>query len=165
MGETILNRFWSRVRANRAPQPGYRALAVQEYQNAHIVFQNQWRKASKDQEKLDDAILASLPAESDELDGRLALAPRLATMPAPAYAGHHAAPMQLPTPAPHSMLAITDEQPPRKARRLTRAQRTAKHRAGQDAAPQDATTQGTANHRQAPARQDPPRGKGGKGTP
>ena len=76
--ETFHNRFWSRVRANRVPRPGYCGLTVQEYVDAYLTFQNQWKKASRSADHLDTAILASLPAENDELDGRLALAPRLA---------------------------------------------------------------------------------------
>ena len=79
--ETFHNRFWARVRKNRRPRPGYRGLTVEEYHDAYMVFQNQWRRAAKTHETLDAAILSSLPAEDDELDGRLALAPRLAATP------------------------------------------------------------------------------------
>ena len=81
--ETFHDRFWSRVRANRAPRPGYRGLTVQEYVDAYLTFQNQWKKASRTADHLDAAILACLPAENDELDGRIALAPRLAVQAAP----------------------------------------------------------------------------------
>ena len=81
--ETFHNRFWSRVRANKRAKPGYRALNVQEYVDAYMKFQGRWKKASQNAVHLDDALLASLPAENDELDGRLGLAPRLAVQPLP----------------------------------------------------------------------------------
>ena len=56
--ETFHNRFWSRVRANRQPRSGYRNLTVQEYLDAYMTFQDQWKKASKQSANLDEAILA-----------------------------------------------------------------------------------------------------------
>ena len=76
--ETFHNRFWSRVRANRVARPGYRGLTVQEYLDAYMTCQAQWKKASRNSDNLDEAVKASLPPDNDELDVRLALAPRLA---------------------------------------------------------------------------------------
>ena len=86
--ETFHNRFWSRVRQNRKAPYGYRSLTIGEYHGAYMVFQQQWRKASKANDHVDDAILASQPPGNDELDGRLALAPRLAGQPATAQLQH-----------------------------------------------------------------------------
>ena len=88
--ETFHERFWSRVRHTSEPPPGYRGLSVAELQHAYMLFQKQWAKASRTKQTLDDTILASLPPDSDEMDGRLALAPRLASAPkmAPQWAGN-----------------------------------------------------------------------------
>ena len=87
--ETFHERFWSRVRHTNEAPPGYRGLTVAELQHAYMLFQKQWAKASRNNEPLDATILASLPPDSDELDGRLALAPRLAGTPQEAPQGHH----------------------------------------------------------------------------
>ena len=77
--QTFHERFWCRVRKAQNPETGYRALTLKELQEAHSLFQRQWARASRDSATLDAAILASLPADTDELDGRLALAPRMLT--------------------------------------------------------------------------------------
>jgi hypothetical protein len=77
--QTFHERFWCRVRKAQNPVTGYRALTLKELQEAHSLFQRQWARASRDSATLDAAILASLPADTDELDGRLALAPRVLT--------------------------------------------------------------------------------------
>ena len=79
--EVFHQRFWAKVRKNRVPRPGYRNLTVAEYHEAYMVCQNQWRKAAQDSDKLDAAILASMPPDNGELDVTLALAPRLAAQP------------------------------------------------------------------------------------
>ncbi len=75
--DTFHASFWTRVRHSRSPAPGYRAPTVAELTDAFMLFQRQWAKASRDEEYLDAAVLSSLPMAADELDGRLALAPRL----------------------------------------------------------------------------------------
>ena len=85
--ETFHERFWRRVRHANDPLPGYRGLSVAELQHAYMLFQKQWSKASRTNATLDATILASLPPDSDEMDGRLALAPRLAGTPQMALAG------------------------------------------------------------------------------
>ena len=122
-------RFWAKVRKNRAPRPGYRNLSVAEYYKAYLVCQNQWRKASKAGDKIDDAIAASVPPENSYLDVVLAMAPRLTAQPrAPTpgnSSGAHATyPDQAGSFHPAPPLAIADAgQPAAKRRRLSRAQR------------------------------------------
>ena len=79
--ETFHARFWARARKSWTPAPGYRPLNLSELQHAFELFQRQWARASRAKEggHIDDAVTASLPADTDELDGRLALAPRLQT--------------------------------------------------------------------------------------
>ena len=122
-------RFWAKVRKNRAPRPGYRNLSVAEYYEAYLVCQNQWRRASKTGDTIDDAILASMPPENSDLDVTLAMAPRLVAQPrAPtlgtnggAQAAHAGMAGSIMTAPP---LALTDAgQPPTKRRRLSKAQR------------------------------------------
>ncbi|CAK0798239.1 unnamed protein product, partial [Prorocentrum cordatum] len=83
---TFHERFWSRVRRSKQPMLGYRPTALTEVQRALCLFQCQWAKASRNADKLDATVFSSLPADADELDGRLALAPRQAGHSAPGSA-------------------------------------------------------------------------------
>jgi hypothetical protein len=77
--ETFHARFWARIRRGQSPGPGFRPLSIAEMHDAYGLFQRQWARASRDSSTLDEAILTCLPPDSDELDGRLALAPRMVT--------------------------------------------------------------------------------------
>jgi hypothetical protein len=121
--ETFHNRFWSRVRANRQPRSGYRNLTVTEYLDAYMTFQAQWKKASKHTSTLDDAILACLPADNDAVDGRLALAPRLAVQPA---FGDNSHTHGIVNPDVRAYDASGPWDQPSKRRRLSRGQRAQK---------------------------------------
>ncbi|CAK0911488.1 unnamed protein product, partial [Prorocentrum cordatum] len=79
--ETFQARFWARARKSWTPAPGCRPLSLSELQHAFELFQRQWARASRAKEAghIDDAVTASLPADTDELDRCLALAPRLQT--------------------------------------------------------------------------------------
>ena len=81
--ETFHARFWARARKSWSPAPGYRALSLSELQHAYDLFQRQWARASRagNGGTIDNDVKNSLPADTDELDGRLALAPRLQTAP------------------------------------------------------------------------------------
>ena len=122
-------RFWAKVRKNRAPRPGYRHLSVAECYEAYLVCQTQWRKASKAGDKIDDAIAASLPPENNDLDFLLAMAPRLtAQLRTPTPGNSSGAHATYPGPAgsfqPAPLLAIADAgQPAAKRRRVSRTQR------------------------------------------
>ena len=134
---TFHERFWSRVRRSKQPMPGYRPMALTEVQHALCLFQCQWAKASRSADKLDATVLSSLPADADELDGRLALAPRQAGHSTPGSANAAAA-----------LLDGTGENHPKRPR-LTRGERRER-----------AAT--AAGYPSAPAQ--PPKGKGkGKG--
>ena len=152
--ETFHNRFWSRVRANRQPRSGYRNLTVQEYLDAYMTFQDQWKKASKQSANLDEAVLACLPAENDALDGRLALAPRLAAQPAFAN-------LAMSMPATTAIRAydatVVTGEPPSKRRRLSRAQRAQRQI---DSLKQKLETQGGAMSNNAKAKGKGKKGKG-----
>ena len=156
--ETFHARFWTRVRHTRKPAPGYRAPTVAELTEAFMLFQRQWAKASRDAEQLDAAVLASLPAAADELDGRLALAPRLLSPHPAAYSPG----MQL-----AAQPAAAPGEPASKRPRLSRAERKARAAAKSATAPRpppatpalaDAPTAAT-----APAKFSKGKGRGGKG--
>ena len=90
-----------------------------------MLFQQQWKKHSKTNDFLDNAVSASLPPDNDELDGRLAMAQRLdnAQSAAPAWgpAGVGAAA------EPH------EEEPALKRRKLSAGQRAKKRVAALEA--------------------------------
>ncbi|CAK0903452.1 unnamed protein product, partial [Prorocentrum cordatum] len=127
--EVFHQRFWARVRKNRAPRPGCWNLSVAEYCEACLVCQNQWHKASTAGDKIDDAINASLPPENGDLDVALAVAPRLAAHPrAPALGANGGVQAARPGAAGSFQAALLlalagAGQPAAKRRRLSKAQR------------------------------------------
>ena len=138
---TFHERFWGRVRRSKQPMPGCRPMSLTEVQHALCLFQSQWAKASRSADKLDNAIFRSLPADADELDGRLALAPRQAGQQASGFTNAAAAPND-----------GTGESQSKRAR-LSRGERRERSAAA-------------ASYPSAPAQ--PPKGKGkgkGKGKP
>ena len=139
------------MRANRNPKPGYRNLNVHEYQEAYLVCQHQWRRAARDcgpHGSIDDVVENCLPSEHDQLDVRLALAPRLAAQPTPMQTP---APMQpwsagIPQLQQPPTLALEDAaQPPTKRRRLNRRER-ALRQAASGAPPAAAAGNGKGQH-------------------
>ena len=79
--ETFHGRFWARVRHSMNPAPGYRGLSMPELLHAYLLSQNQWKRAARDQDAIGEGVMNSLPPKTDEMDGRLAMAPRLANAP------------------------------------------------------------------------------------
>ena len=121
--------------------PGYRPMTLTEVQHALCLFQSQWAKASRNADKLDATVLSSLPADADELDGRLALAPRQAGHSGPGSAN-----------ATGALLDGTGESLPKRPR-FTRGERRERAAA-------------TAGYPSAPAQLPKGKGKGkGKGKP
>ena len=161
--DTFHSRFWTRVRHTRNAGPGFRAPSVGELAQAYMVFQKQWARASRSHQFLDHCIMDALPAAADELDARLALAPRLASLPAP------------PTQPAHAARGSDAAEAPSKRRRVTRAQRRARAAAPAVPGASDTAPAGlpppTAALQDAPAPVPGPaggsqgegRGKGGKG--
>eukprot|EP00959_Pyramimonas_sp_CCMP1952_P068866 1437465-Pyramimonas_sp.AAC.1 len=73
------------------PAPGYRGLSVPELLHAYLLFQNQWKRAAREQGDVGLVVMDSLPEKTDEMDGRLAMAPRLASAPQTAVPDNSAA--------------------------------------------------------------------------
>ena len=160
-------RFWVKARKNRTPRPGYRNLTIAEYHEAYMVCQNQWRKASQNGDKIDDAILACVPPDNGELDVTLALAPRLAAQPSaptPGSAGgSQAAHPHLAGNRDNTALAALEDAdgPAAKRRRLSKAQRTAKKLQALEPALQDPRSgKGKAAGKGKPSGKGKPHGKG-----
>ena len=123
--------------------PGYRPMTLSEAQHALGLVQCLWAKASRHSDKLDDVILNTLPPDTDELDARLALAPRQTSQPA-AFPGPHAEHHLARTPATGdagapSPFAAPDEPSGLAAerRRLSKAQRAANRLQTFETAPPD----------------------------